>query len=373
MLEFRLAGDDVFFPAVGEFQVAAQGGVEALSALLLQHPLAVGGIGDEDAGIAGQAHLGGVAVPEGDQPVHPRLFGVGHGQRYALGIVVGAKDAVIALELLIPHFRAHVAPNLRLHPGEGLGGEPAVHAGSLVPGDQRRLNGDGAAAAEAVPQEFPAPVVGQGNHGGGQGLPQGGVVAVGPVAPLVQPRAGGIQIQLHPVIHDGKLQLEFIARLRQPAHAVFFSQATAGRLLDDGLTVRHAHELAVQAVALHGERAVLGDIALQRAAVHALEQLLEAARREVRQDDQHPLAGAQAHIGLGHGPLVPGKQDTPVFHPDVLQAHSFQLVPRQALQAEQAGNGKFHLIHTSSYQGMILLFFRYRSSSEKTQPQYFWI
>ena len=50
----------------------------------------------------------------------------------------------------------------------------------------------------------------------------------------------------------------------------------------------------------------------------------------------------------------------------------------QALQAKQAGNGKFHFFHrfshflvNSAIYGMILLFFKYRSSSEKTQPQYF--
>ena len=129
---------------------------------------------------------------------------------------------------------------------------------------------------------------------------------------------------------------------------------------------------------LHGEGTVSGDEALQLRFINTLEQLFKGGGLEVRQDDQHPLAGAQADIGLGKGALVPGKQHPAVFHPDILNVQPPQFVSCQALQAKQAGNGKFHFFHrfshflvNSAIYGMILLFFKYRSSSEKTQPQYF--
>ena len=350
MLKFRLGGDDVLLPAIGVFQVTTQGGIQPLGALLLHHPLTVGGIADEDAFIAGQTHLGGIPILEGNQPIHRCLFGIRHGKGHAFGVVVRGQNVIEALELLVPHLRAHIAPQAQIHPGERLCREPAVHTRGLVAGNQRRLDGNGAAAAETVPQELSAPIVGQHDHGSCQRLPQGGIVAIGTVAPLVQTRAGGIQVQLHPVIHDGKLQLVFQPRLRQPVHAVFFTQPPGSCLLDDGLTVRHAHELAVQAVTLHRESAVLGDEVFQIGAVHPLEQLLEAFGGEIRQHNQHPLAGTQPHIGLDHGSLVTGKQHPTVFHPDVLNAHAFQLVPRQTFQAKQTGYRKFQICHRfSSY------------------------
>ena len=87
--------------------------------------------------------------------------------------------------------------------------------------------------------------MGQLHHGSGQSLPQGSVISHRAVAPLVQARAGGIQVQLYPVIHNGKLQLVLGPVFRQPGQAVLFSQPTGGGLFDNGLAVRYGHELAV--------------------------------------------------------------------------------------------------------------------------------
>ena len=53
VLKFRFGRDDVFLPAVGILQVPSQGGVQPLGALLLQHPLTVGRIADDHAGLGG--------------------------------------------------------------------------------------------------------------------------------------------------------------------------------------------------------------------------------------------------------------------------------------------------------------------------------
>ena len=172
MLKLRFGGDDEFLPAVGVFQVPPQRGVEPLGALLFQHPLAVGRVADENAGLGGQVHFGGVAVGEADDVAYPRLPGVGHGKRDALGVVVRAEDLVFSMEFLRFCFFPNLVPDFPVAPCECFRRKPAAAAGGGVPGDQRRFNGDGAGAAEGVPQKFPSPVAGQLNHGGGQGLPQ---------------------------------------------------------------------------------------------------------------------------------------------------------------------------------------------------------
>ena len=350
MLKLRLGGDDILFPAVGIAQVPPQLLIEPLSRPLLQHPLAVGRVADENAALGGQVHLGSVPIPEGNTVGNAGLSGVGHGQGNALGIVVRAQNLVLPLEFLVLCLGAHLPPKAGLHPGEGLGGKPAVHARRPVFGDQRRLDGDGAGAAEGIPDKIPTPVTGQLHHGGGQGLPQGSVVALGTVAPLVKPRAGGVQVQLHPVVHDGKLELVFRAGFRQPGHAVLFAQPPGGGLLHNGLAVRHAHELTAQAVTLHRERPVLGDVVFQLRAVNPLKQLFKGGCLEIRQHQQHPLAGAQAHVGLGQRPLVSGKQHPAVLHPDVFHIQSAQLVAGNALQAEQRRHGKFKIRHSFSFK-----------------------
>ena len=249
------------------------------------------------------------------------------------------------MEFLVLGLGADLAPELGIQPGECLGGEPPEGSGGLVLGDQGRLDGNGAAAAEAIPQELPAPVVGQHDHSRRQCLPQRRIVAIGPIAPLVKPRSRSVQIELDPIVHNGELELILGPRLRQPVHTVLLPQTAGCRLFHNGLAVRHAHELAVQAVALHREYTVSRDVILQVGLVHPLEKLLEGGGLEVCQHDQHPLAGAQTHVGLGQGQTVSGKQHPAVFHPDILHVQPSQLVPCQALQAKEAGYGKFHFVH----------------------------
>ena len=167
MLKVRLGSDDIFFPTVGELQVPAKGLVQPLGAFLLQHPLAVGRVADDDAAVGGQRHFGGVAVFEGDELADSGLPGVGHGQGDALGVVVGAKDAVFPPEFLVHSLGTNIPPQGLVGPGELLAGKATVQARGPVDGSQSGLNDDGAGAAERVPEIVPAPVPGQLNHGGG--------------------------------------------------------------------------------------------------------------------------------------------------------------------------------------------------------------
>ena len=221
----------------------AHGPVELLGALALHHPLTVGGIRDDDAPIRGQAHAGGVRLAEFDQPVHSRLFRVGDGDADALGIVVGAQDAVASVEFPILRLLPGALPDLLRDRGPVLGGEAAAETGGPVQGDEGRLDDQGAGAAEGIPKVFPAPVAGKIHHGRGHGLVQGRFVGHGPVAALMQAQAGGIQEKLTDVFHNGEAQLIDAARLRQPVQPVMGAQPIRRRLLDDALAVGHAVQL----------------------------------------------------------------------------------------------------------------------------------
>src|SRR5699024_10999821 len=144
-------------------------------------------------------------------------------------------DVVLTVEFFIHGLFGRVQPQLGGEALPLLGGEPPVQAGGPVLGDQRRLDGDGAAAAEGVAERIPPPVAGQQHQGGGQRLPQGGAVVVGPVAPLVEAVAGGVQVHGGGVLDEGELDLIAVACLRQGLTAVGLPQPGGGGLLHDGL------------------------------------------------------------------------------------------------------------------------------------------
>ena len=99
---------------------------------------------------------------------------------------------------------------------------------------------------------------------------------------------------------------------------------------------------------LYGEITVSWDEILQIRPVNPLKQLLKGCCFEVRQRQQHPLTGAQAHVGFRQRPGIAGKQHPPVLHANVFQIHPAQLVAGNALQPEQGGDGKFKIRHSSS-------------------------
>ena len=78
MLKFRLGGNDELFPIIGKFQVATQGGIQPLGALLLQHPLTVGRVAYDDTAFCRQAHFGSIAILEGDAVGNTGFSGICH-------------------------------------------------------------------------------------------------------------------------------------------------------------------------------------------------------------------------------------------------------------------------------------------------------
>ncbi len=153
--------------------------------------------------------------------------------------------------------------------------------------------------AEGVAQGIPSPVPGQEHHGRRQGLPQGGGHPLGPVAPLVEPRPGGVQHQDGLVPHNGELHLVEGSGLRQGVQAVLGPQTGGDGLLDNGLAGGHRAEGGVEAVALHRELPLPGDEALPGQGPGALKQGVKVGGREGAQHQQHPLPGTQVQIQTG--------------------------------------------------------------------------
>ena len=345
MLKFRLAGDDIFLPAVGKFQMTTQRLIQSLGAALLHHTLAVRGITEDNAAVRGQAHLGSVPVSELDQLFHTGFFRIRHCKTNALRVVVRTQNPVIAPKFLVDGFAPGVPPHLLIHPGKFLCRKPTVQAGGAIFGDQGSFDGNGAAAAEGIPQKFSAPILGQHYHCRCQGLPQRGVVADGTITTLVQTHTGGIQVKHHPVVHQRKLQLIFFPILGQPADTILFSQPLGRGLFHDGLTIRHGHQLTVQAVTLYGECTISGDIIFQLRLIDALKQFFKSSGLKICQHQQHTLTGAQVHIGPCQSGFITGEENAAVLHPDIFNIQPAQFITGNALQAKQSGHCKFKLRH----------------------------
>ena len=142
-------------------------------------------------------------------------------------------------------------------------------------------------------------------------------VGVFPVSALVQPDAGGVQIDGGDVFPDGKVQGMNGAGFREPAGMVDGFQPFHRCLFQDGLAVRHAVQLGVQRMSLDREGIVLANPLFQRNAAHALKQLLEAVGGKLPQLNEHTFCHREGEVCLGDGERIAAKQDTAVLGCDV--------------------------------------------------------
>ena len=274
--------------------------IELLGALLLQHPFPVGRVAADGALVAGQRQASGVSLAEVDVLGDAGFHGVGPGDLQGVFVDVCGQNPVFPPVFQVLGLGPGLLPDLLGHRGPPLRAEAPAQAGGAVERCQSRFNGNGAAAAEGVPEEVTAPVPGQVHHGGGHGLVEGRFVAHGPIAPLVEAQAGGVQEHLADVFHQGKANLVDCAGLRQPGETVLGAQPVHSGLFHDGLAVWHRVELAIETVALDGELAVPGDHRLQRQGLDALVEFFKGAGFKAAQQQHYPFAHAKAQIGPGH-------------------------------------------------------------------------
>ena len=166
---------------------------------------------------------------------------------------------------------------------------------------------------------------------------------MGPVAPLVESVAGGVQVHGCGVLDEGELDLIAVPGLRQGLAAVGLAKPLGSGLFHNGLAGGDGVELGGDGVALHRELPVPGDAILPGDGGYALKQRLEVRGREAGQLHQHPRAAAQVDVQPGDVCRAAVAVDPAVFRPDVFQVQPPQLVGHQGLQPEEAGNGVFHM------------------------------
>ena len=340
-LELHIGGDDVDPGAGVGLHLPAKGPGQPGGPVDGAHPLAVGGVGQNDGlGAGGKVlhvrHLEMAALVDPCQP------GVGPGQ------LDGGRVDVIAETLkgrVLPDLGQGLlalgGPDLRRHKAVPLGGKAALQAGGHVQGLLGRLDDQGAAAAEGVLHHTVPAHPAQVGDGGGQGLPQRGLHGVAAVAPLVQALAAGVQHDLAQVLPQQELHPVLAARLGQHRGAVPPHQPLDDGLFDDALAGGHAGQLAVQGRALDRERRVCGQQLLPGDGVDPVEEVVEGLGLVAGQQQQHPLHRAQVEVG-GSDHLGPAPEgEPPVGDPQVLRAQPPQLEAGGGLTAKKAGGDQF--------------------------------
>ena len=253
-------------------------------------------------------------------------------------IVAGIFAAAGKIPLRLPYAARQAAPRF--------GGKLAVQPRRAVECRERGFNGDRAAAAEGVAEIAAAAVARNVHDGGGERFAQRSRDLRRAVAALMEPRAARIDIERGLVLHNGELDGEALALFGEPRETVHALEPFDNGLFHDFLAVRHGVERALKRPALDGERAVRGDESLPRQCAHALEELVEGARREPAEDDQNALGKARADVRARDGALVAGEVYAPVFRRNIFHIHMAQLVAERTFQPEQTrrAESEFHVI-----------------------------
>ena len=320
----------------------AEGGVERLGLALFHEALAVGRIRDDDAAVGRAVKFPRVRHREGDAVVHAGAAGIVARHGDGAGVNVGGEDVVVAA---CARFFARLRPDLGRQPCPLHGRKVAADARRAALGGQRRLDGNGAAAAKRVAEITPAAVARDVHERGGQRLAQGRGHVRRAVAALVQRRAGRVEIERGRVMHERELDLVQGAGLGKPVDAVALLERLDDGFFDDLLAVGHRVQGRLQTVALDGEGRVRRQIVRPRQGLHALEERVKRWGWEVAQLEQHALAEAAADVHARDVRVRTRAAHAAVFGHDAAQAHVAQLIAERALEPEQARHAQFVVRH----------------------------
>ena len=217
-----------------------------------------------------------------------------------------------------------------------LGGKAAAQTGGQVQRFLGRLDDQRAGAAERVLHQTVAAHAAQVGNGSGQRLLDGGQRGVFAVAALVQAVAGGIEVDLHGILAQGKAYLVQCAAFRQGAGLVAGHQALDNSLFYDALAGGHAGKLAGQAGTLDREGRVGRQQFFPGDVVAAVEQFIKGGGLVGSQQQQHTLGGAQVQVGGGDdvGPAL--ERHAAVGDLDVLGTQALDLKVQRGFGAEKA-------------------------------------
>lgn len=163
-LKLRVRAQEVEPPVLGPGIGRAEGGVERLGLALFHQALAVGRVRDDDAAVGRAVKFPRVRHREGDAVVHAGAAGIVARHGDGAGVHVGGEDVVVAVKLACARFLARLRPDLGRQPRPLHGRKVAADARRAAFGGQRRLDGNGAAAAKRVYKDVifdTSPVVGK--------------------------------------------------------------------------------------------------------------------------------------------------------------------------------------------------------------------
>ena len=344
---------------------AAEGAVKLLGLLLLQQTLTVGRIRHNAPILPAPVEARRVVHLKAHRIVHLGKLRVVPRDLNGVRVNVAAPDLVgLVVKFVVHRLVRRIEPYPFVHHRPVLRGKAAVQTRGTVPGDQRRLDGDGAAAAEGIAERVAPVIMRELHHRGGQRLLERSRHADGAVAALVKPLAACVEAEHHLVLHDREADLIALAGLRQRLQPVGRPEPLDGRLLHDGLAGGDGVQRGVDGIARHGELALAGDPVLPAHGAGALKERFKIRRAEAREHEQHARTAAQIDVQPREVALLAAAQHTPVFHADVGKTELFHFIAHQALEPQQAGNGK--LQHGVSI-AFLFRFFQYSGRGAKTQ------
>ena len=199
-----------------------------------------------------------------------------------------------------------------------LGGKAAAQTGGKVHRLLGGLDHQRAGTAEGVLHQRVAAHAPQVGNGSGKRFLDGRQRGVAAVAALVQTVAGGVQINLHGILAQGKANLVNAAGFGQRGGFMPCHQTLDDRFFDDTLAGRHAGKLAGQAGPLYREGSIGGQQFLPRNAVAAVKQFVKGGSLVGGKQQQYALGGAQIEVGGGNQLCPALKSHAPVGDLNVL-------------------------------------------------------
>ena len=229
-------------------------------------------------------------------------------------------------------------PEGGIEKGPVLRRKAAVKPGGAVQRGERRLNGDGSAAAEGIAEVALPAIAGELYHGGGQRLAQGGLGMSRTVAALVQRGAGGVKVERGLILPNRETDLVLCTAFGKMLQMVTGLQAFHDGFFDDALTVRDREQRGIQTVAGNGEGRVPGQDILPRKGAGAFKERVKGHGGKRPDFHQHALAAAQGEVYRGTVGETADEKHTSVLGADLGEVHAPKFIGNKPFDAEETGN-----------------------------------
>lgn len=214
-----------------------------------------------------------------------------------------------------------------------------------VAAEQGGLDGNGAGAAERVPQRpFGVPVA-ELHEGCGEGFLERGGAGEFAVTPFMQAFAGGVDRHCGGVAEERDLDGELGAVFLEPVALVGSFEAFRDRFLGDSLHAGNGGNHRADAFSADGELGVDGEIAVPRQGDGVVEQFAEVAGGECADFDEDAIGGAEPEVGAADGQGIAHEGDAAILDGLLVVAQFGQFARDDSFQTEGGGGDEFDTIH----------------------------